>query len=221
MRVYDPGKTLISIHIPKCAGQSIRQVLQKWFGNDFYTHYYQTHNSPPEKVVLRPGMCIHGHFNKERRLGVADYYPNADQFITFLRNPLDIHVSNYFFWKQKARRRQIELGIICEGGEHDYRSIEDFFSKRPESHMLQYFPAEITRSNYVSMVDSLFVFVGIAEKMDLSVQRLAQALNFKPVIAPRINTSEKDEWVADKTKERFMENNQLAFALYRYAAQQL
>lgn len=94
---------LISIHIPKCAGSSFSNVLEKWLGQKFYKHYFnEESNKMPPKYVLRPGLCIHGHFNKERKFGIKGCYSEVDQFVTILRNPFEIAISDYFYAKRNS-----------------------------------------------------------------------------------------------------------------------
>ncbi len=96
MKKYNNEKPLISIHIPKCGGSSFKEVLQKWFIGGFYSHYFnEKSNKMPQKYVLSAGICVHGHFNKARGFGIKDYYPEVDQFITFLRDPFEITTSDY------------------------------------------------------------------------------------------------------------------------------
>src|SRR5262245_8731415 len=106
MKLYDPEKPLISLHIPKCGGTSFRAVLQHWFGPNLYRHcFYERLTKPPRKYDLEGGMCIHGHFNRKRQIGVSDYYPEVDQFITILRDPFEMTVSRYFYAKGKGATR--------------------------------------------------------------------------------------------------------------------
>ena len=142
MKSYDPEVPLYSIHIPKCGGTSFRKALEGWFGERFFIHYFQAADAPPERIEVRPGSCVHGHFNRKKGFGLLDYYPDARQVITVLRDPLETAVSNYFFWKDKARARQLRLGLIAEGSDHDYRDIDDFFRKRPLSHIPNFMPCE-------------------------------------------------------------------------------
>jgi hypothetical protein len=107
MKKYDSKKPLISIHIPKCAGNSFVITLRKWFKENLYLHYFdEKNNKAPQRYNLKAGIlsrkfkkgiCVHGHFNNERNFGVRDYYPEADQFITILRDPLEILQSRYFY----------------------------------------------------------------------------------------------------------------------------
>ena len=113
MKKYDPKKPLISIHIPKCAGSSFSAILKSWFGKGYLGHYHDEkqdiapirHNLKSRLFFreYKPGICIHGHFNHDRGNGTQDYYPEVDQFITILRDPFDLHLSNYFYVKSEAK----------------------------------------------------------------------------------------------------------------------
>jgi hypothetical protein len=219
MKTYDPHKPLISLHIPKCAGQSFRKVLEGWFGKRLLFHYFQMHNALPPRYPLQAGICIHGHFNTAKGFGVNAYYPEEDQLITVLRDPLEMHISNYFFWKRTGRDRQLNSGHISPGDEHDYRDINDFFNKRPVSPMLNFLPADITPGTYRTVIAERFVWVGVVEDLEQGVIRLAQALGVKPAAVPRVNVSERTEMLAPELGEKFMKVNSFAFELYRYVAE--
>lgn len=107
---YDPGKPLISLHVPKCAGTSFVEVLQFWFKEDLYLNYHdEKNNLEPEKYdlffhdnVREKKICLHGHFNNARGNSALLYYPQVDQFITILRHPFDVHLSTYFYVRREA-----------------------------------------------------------------------------------------------------------------------
>lgn len=216
MKAYDPEKPLISLHIPKCAGQSFRQVLNQWFGGHLFIHYFQQYNALPPKHALKPGMCIHGHFNRTKKMGTADYYPTVDQFITILRDPLEIAISNYFFWKKKERSRQLKLGIIKEGDEHDYRNIDDFFKKRPRSHILNFMPCDLTVKNYKQILETKFIWIGLSENLQASVDILSKLLGFERASINHVNASKRDEELSSINRKAFIDNNQSEFEIYQY-----
>jgi len=218
---YNATKPLISLHIPKCAGQTFRQLLEQWFGNRFFAHYFQQHQSPPPKHPLKPGICIHGHFNQSRGFGVEDYYPEVDQFITVLRDPLDAAVSNYFYWKTKARNIQLKNGTLHPGSADDYKNIDDFFKKRATSNMLDFMPGLITKENYREIIETKFVWIGLAENIQTHVNDLATALGFPSAEMGRLNTAIRDEELSSAVCNKFIENNPLEFDLYRYVRDRL
>ncbi len=217
MIAYDAAKPLISLHVPKCAGQSFRRVLEQWYGSRFFIHYYQQHGARPPKHELKPGICIHGHFNRTRGFGVMEYYPGADQFISIMRDPLEAAISNYFFWKTRARANQLKKGIIKAGDEHDYRDIDDFFKKRPKSGMLDFMPCEFTPANYKGILETKFVWIGLVENLQESVARLARGLGFVPVPLERVNASPRDEELSLALRQAFIQANDLEFEIYHYA----
>ena len=216
MKDYDPLRPLFSLHVPKCAGQSFRELLQRWFAGRFFVHYFQQNDAPPPRRVLGERSCLHGHFNREKGLGLEDYYPAAGQLITVLRDPLEIALSNYFFWKRKARRRQIERGSIRAGGEHDYRDIDDFFRKRPRSHLLNFLPAALTPENYREFLEARFVWIGLVENLDEAVPVLAGRLGFAPGSVMRVNASPRDEELSPALREEFLERNRFEYEIHRH-----
>ena len=126
-------------------------------------------------------MCISGHFNRSQQRGVKDFYPEIDQFITFLRDPFEMAVSQYFFWKRRRRHIKIKNGTLQEGSEHDYQDIHDFFKKRPNSFMLDFMPCEVTEHNFKEVINEFFVYIGIVEEIQTSVNVLAKKLDFKSI----------------------------------------
>lgn len=216
MKPYNRGKPLISIHVPKCGGSSFRQLLKKWFGKKLYKHYFQQYNSLPPKHRLKRGICIHGHFNRTKGFGIMDYYPKVDQFITVLREPLEIAISNYFFWKKKEKYRQLRLGILKEGDEHDYIDIDDFFKKRPRSHILNFMPFELTFDNYKEILEKYFIYICVMEDLKVSVNILAEKLGFPATEIELINPSARDEELKAEIREEFISNNRLEYEIFNY-----
>lgn len=229
MKKYFYKKPLISIHIPKCAGTSFMEVLRHWFGEGYFTHYYdEKNNIPPAKIQLltgilikrfRKGICIHGHFNHNRGFGIRDYYPEVKQFITFLRDPFDVHISNYFFVRQQAKCSgpgAFRNGVYFPSA-NDNITIESFLGRNNISHMKYFFPEEINMSNYKEILERDFVYIGITENLQNSVNILAGKLGFPAVTVTRKNISRWEESIPAGAREKFVENNQLEMAIYEYA----
>ncbi|CAN7147368.1 sulfotransferase family 2 domain-containing protein [Phenylobacterium sp. LjRoot219] len=101
---YDPARPLFSLHVPKTAGTSFRNDLEAWFGRDRLAfHYRGDQGEAPPRAKLGPGLCVHGHFNRLRDIGVRQYYPEADQFIVLLRDPYDRFVSTWRYLHFQVR----------------------------------------------------------------------------------------------------------------------
>lgn len=214
MRKYDPDQPLISIHIPKTAGISLRKVLQNWFKDKLLLHYFnEKENKLPAKYKLEPGICIHGHFNAQRGFGVSDYYKKAEQFITFFREPLELQLSNYFFIKKNIRN-----AVSFRNGEvHNlpWSNVDEFLNNS-NSYILKHIPFSLTIDNYEDMINKYFIAIGIVEKMQESVGILAEKLGKNKFPLNHINSSPRDEKPGKKAIQYWIERHELEYRIYEY-----
>lgn len=164
---------------------------------------------------LKKGVCVHGHFNRLRGTGVSDYYPEVDQFITFLREPFEIAVSNFFFIKKLGKK------AWRDGKPHPFSApeadIHDFFKGNKKSYLLNFFPFELTWENYKETIEQYFVYVGIMEYLQQSMDNLALRLGFPKINVGKLNVSPRFEKLPPDVRARFKENNALEYAVYDYA----
>lgn len=226
MREYDKGKPLISIHVPKCGGTSLTRVLRTWFGKRFYRHYFDEKNvrMPPRHRTkgallrwrFRSHVCIHGHFNKARGMGATEYYPESEQFITILRDPFEAALSNYFYGIKMGRGR-FRDGVQLSTTDQ-FKDIADYFRQR-RSYFLDYLPCEMTPDDYREILDRDFVYIGILEDMQTSINTLARKLGFPSAEAGYENISERREDVPKELREEFRSNHELEYAIYEFALQ--
>lgn len=199
---YDPGQPLVSIHVPKSGGSTVRAHLQAWFGDQLRYHYAEeARGQLPAKWPLGPGMCVHGHFNSRRGFGVSDYYPEARQFITFLRDPLESHISLYFYLKQhqdsyhyQGRPYRIldefpDLPAFIEGicKDREHRFALSF---------LRYLPASLLARAKPDALLRKFLHVGITADLDTSVAILARKMGRPVLERQHLNAAPRDEAIA-------------------------
>jgi len=217
---HNKKKPLIALHVPKTAGTSFSQVLEEWFGKNLYLHYYNVaENVAPKKVKLkkhffhkvREEICIYGHFNKIRGVGVHTYYPEVKQFITILRDPFERAVSLYFFQK----RRHIEFGKKIDLDK--FRDLGHYL-KITEANYLNHFPFELTNDNFEHLLHKHFIHIGITEDLNASVKIIADKLGFRqPETIKTLNATERTEEVPYHLKQEFIEKHQLEYAVYAFA----
>lgn len=221
MKPYDNTRPLISIHMPKCGGNSVGLLLGDLFGGRLLTHYPDEKTGElPRQHRAGPGTCIHGHFDNTRGMGAGDYYPEADQFITFLRDPFDLKVSLYFYlkrlWKSKTAwfngrpmaRPAADVNTFLRSridAASDYPTFRDFL------------PGNISLDNYRDVLDRLFVYIGITEDAPMSAGVLARRLGHVPVRMGRQNTSPRDETISPDIREAFVRGHALDYAIYGFA----
>lgn len=78
-------------------------------------------------------------------------------------------------------------------------------------------PYEMTIDDYEEILEKHFVYVGIPEDLQTSVDALADKLGFPSVKVDRLNISERNEKVSEELKEDFISNNPLEYAIYHWA----
>src|SRR5205814_1325716 len=89
--------------------------------------------------------------------------------------------------------------------------------ERGGRYLLNFFPYEVTLDNYEEMFEQHFVYVGITEDLQTSVDVLAQRLGFASVAVERLNTSVHDEEVTEEMRAEFVRTHLLEYAIYEYA----
>ena len=217
--LYDPDQPLIFIHVPKTGGISTREVFRDWFGRDMRLHYFNARRGglPPRLDLDRlarsgPAPLIYGHFNRARGFGVDQYYPGVRQFLTILRDPLEMHVSRYFFARRKA-----QAGQVIDGAPHAL-SLEEFVETGPLN-MLEHFPRPVTEGNYRAMLAGDFLHVGFLDHLGDSLRHMGRLLG-KPAPAgllPHLNQSPRALAIDPEQAARFRARHALEYAVYDHA----
>ena len=217
MKEYDPALPLIFIHVPKSGGKSVKSIFQLWYGDRLYPNYYNERTaSLPEKLDLdslcpdsRP-IAVYGHFNRHRGFGIEDYYPEVKQFLTIIRDPFETAISNYYFI-QKIR------GIFPDQSRIPECSLREFLLTAPPN-ILNHFPRLVTRTNYRSLIDEYFIFIGVMEHLEQSVECIRHKLGMPklPGAVPHLNRTVRDEEAPESLREVYQDQHPLEFEVYQY-----
>ena len=147
--------------------------LQQIFGCGLYLHYRaEQWDTTPRKVPLgrRYGLfkrtykseCVHGHFDPETDGGdLFQYYPNASQFITFLRDPLEMQLSLFFYL-----RMMVETGNMYWRGKKikdmEYNGNIDQWVEERSCYLLKFLPMEFDKNNFKKI---LFTFRNCSKRI--------------------------------------------------------
>lgn len=218
MKDYDRSQPLIVIHIPKAAGTSTREVFKRWFGRNLREHYFREwRERMPQRLNLavlhseRRPLALYGHFNSRRGFGIQDYYPEATQFLTILRDPFEAAVSTYFYYR-KIGSGWRDPSRIPRG------DLRDFLLQTPPN-MLNHFPRPVTADNYRDMIETSFIEVGVMEHLEESLRRIADKLRmpFDPAWLPHLNAAERNDATTDTLRAEYIQRHPLEFEVYRYA----
>lgn len=214
---YDRNKPVIFVHVPKSAGISLKSIFRNWFGDNLYFHYYDNNNGIlPVKHDLdklhsyEHPVAVYGHFNRQKKFGVEDYYPEVSQFITVLRDPFERHISLYYYLRKIGQQK---YGPVIEDKE-----LEDWLLNSTGNYFTS-FPCEINMQNYKEIIEKYFIEVGIVEKLDESLKRIAQKLGFPYSSSDlkHLNTTERSQAVPTRIKDEYRNLRELEYTVYEYA----
>jgi hypothetical protein len=118
---------ILSLHVPKAAGNSFRALLQTHFGERLRLDYgdWAGFNVPAaierrdartreargrRDEFLEKYDAIHGHFIADKYLGL---FPTAD-FVAFFRDPYQQALSHYCFLLRNPQRDHLEEKMFHE-----------------------------------------------------------------------------------------------------------
>lgn len=161
---------ILSLHVPKAAGNSFRGLLEREFAERLMLDYGDWAGFNVPEAIERCNMrmlrmrsrrdellekydAIHGHFVADKYVGL---FP-AGKFVAFFRDPYQQALSHYCFLLRNPQREHPEEKIFHEARMtlHDYLRWDAF-----RDHQLQYLGS-------VSIDD--LAMVGIAEEFYRSV----------------------------------------------------
>jgi len=182
----------------------VRGVFRRWFPKLMLHYFNEKAGAMPRKRAIRAGDVVFGHFNRLRGFGIEDYYPQADQFITILRDPFEMAVSDHFFRARVSARWKSSPAL---------GAIEEIVSK--PLNMLNHFPVSVTFDNYRSVL-ARFLYIGITERMDDSMRAISTLLK-KDFIAPGTENVSERTRDTESLRAEFERNHPLEHLVYRHA----
>ncbi|MFK5982022.1 MAG: sulfotransferase family 2 domain-containing protein [Flavobacteriaceae bacterium] len=167
---------LVSIHIPKTAGTSFIHSLKKQYGNqkvarlDINKNRININKIPLEKAyIYKKPAVIHGHFTIQL-LQNYQTLPPKTPIITWLRDPVERVISNYYYL---YKRLDEELNEEKKG--------LNILSKMRRS-LLEYAHDEKNQNRMSKFLKGIeiddFFFIGIVENYNQDINELGKKLNW-------------------------------------------
>ena len=144
-------------------------------------------NERPPVHDAGPRSCIHGHFNHTRGCGVEAWYPDASQQITVLRDPFELHLSNYFYIKGLEGRAYRDGKAV----QIDY-SLEQYLEET-RSFLLQHLPPHLDEDNFEAVLNDTYLWIGTSEALQDSVALLSKRLGFPEPVTSVSNKSRRQD----------------------------
>lgn len=212
---------LLSVHIPKTGGTAFRTVLETVYGAaSIHTVYPTASDLPSDEtederwLADSVALCrrrvdvprvVHGHY---LLTCYAERFPRAIK-IAWLRHPVDRILSFYYMW------REMELWPTAPPLQREVREghldlLE--FGRSPGMRDV------VTRRFLGDPQGSGLAFIGIQERFDEDLDRLASMLGWPSLTAPRSNVNQSQEYasrsVADDLRSEIASLNPADMSLY-------
>lgn len=209
---------LISQHIPKTAGTSFRLYLKEQFGENnvmrldipILEDVIRINNEVHEGGELPVAVVYHGHFKCESLKSLVDNYDDIPK-ITWLRNPVDRVISNYFYLEERLRD---ELSERKKG--------LNILSKMQRT-LMEYAQAEINRNRISKFIGNMslddYDFVGVVEYFEVDMRRLEQIMGWKEKRLDSVNRTRNKPPVSEETREAIAQLNTDDMAIYNLAVE--
>lgn len=208
MKRFNNQKPLVSLHIPKCAGQSFLACLNTiGEGNYKIAPYYPEIGWTLTPNWNMPSTIVHGHFVRWKGCSVEDVCIGASQFTTVLRNPFDVIVSAFFYGIQHkhewATSQSLDAYLdwwLCSG-------------HGPLTGALLH----VADGESVEEYANRFLLIGVVGHMNSYTEQLGALLGAKIPPANVVNSSEYFLDVPDREAE-FRLAMPFDFELYEYVS---
>lgn len=204
MKPYDPSKPLVFCHVPRTGGNALWNCcFTKWFGEKAYLYASNVDKAGP-------GSVIRDHWDRNFGKGVETQFPAAEQFVTFLRDPVRRVLSWY------AHFRDDNTIIYTKGGPYPVCdiTIEQFVDLRSGEISINMAGCLPTEAH--CPIEN-FVFVGVQERMQKCADRMAAVLGKKPLPMKVVNKAGYDKPLAPSTEERLRSILATDYAFYERA----
>lgn len=208
---------LISLHIPKTAGTSFQRTLSQIYGAD---QVGRLDIKPQINKLLLNGIevdktaniwqfkVLHGHFNPK---SLYEHFPELVHIpiITWLRNPVDRVLSNYYYLREMVVRHFNEY--------EQNRTILDKMMKTLD----EFIHSDINRNLVHQHLEGLsleqFEYIGIVENYDNDFYEMAKQFSWKNAQPNRVNVTKFHPTIDDELRKKIEILNEKDMAIYEEA----
>jgi hypothetical protein len=166
---------ILSVHIPKTAGVSVRNILKEHYGPGFVLHYWQITDAWGRVLdqVPESATCVHGHYHTDALTG---RFPGAP-LITWVRDPVDRVVSSYF---HRLRDPDWRHPVCVELHEKQLSLVQYAALPLVRNEMTRFFGSKKPEH---------FAFIGIVEDFERSLVMMKQVLGVADIPSRRDNVN--------------------------------
>lgn len=208
---------LVSIHIPKTAGTSFRNVLKGTYGSKHVARFDIRSGGKKIEVERRRFngtklnsniKVIHGHFRYHDLIDLVEINDDTP-VITWMRDPVHRVISNYYYL----------AGVLAKELNEEKKGL-NILAKMQRS-LIEYAHDEISRNRMYKFLDGLplskFHFIGIQEHYEDDLAELMGSLGKSKYPQYHVNVTGRKYDVAGDIIDEIRSLNQLDNELYQEA----
>ena len=213
---------IISVHIRKAGGSSFRQALKNYYGKKLLLDYGDEigsnfESSKKKRLISKQKIIknkqniienyniIHGHFFAQK---YEEILGKQLAYVTFLRDPVERVLSNYFYLKRNPKRKNPDAQLIHKMG----YSLQEYIQHPDACNVQSQFLNEKKLNE--------FKFVGVVEQYHQSIILYNKIFNTKLEIKSLKNVNPNknyDYQISKHTHDLIVQNNQKDIKLYSEA----
>jgi hypothetical protein len=225
------GSTLepfyLFLHIPKTAGTTFRQIVDKQYGFKNVLTYYNQNSEQlldnlEQLLIVKPNykaLMGHFHYGLHKRISFPTTY------ITFIRHPIARTISQYKEWAINHPERLIDargkVQSISENIETNLEYYSDFQCKMlVERNSVDSSNQSISEAAIENLSEK-FSGVGLVEYFDESISRFSQKFDWKLMKYDKLNIKNMNVDVTPRLTEQIMSINQHDVLLYENVQRKL
>ncbi len=188
------------MHIPRTGGNALwNYCFAKWFGDKAFLHCENAFKATS-------GCVVRDHWCHSMGRNVEKWYPEASQFVCYLRDPVQRALSWYALWRDAGTKVRMPYGEY-NMSEMNITLFIALLHDVIRDGLLDCLPA----GDYPLALDN-FVFVGIQERFQQCTDALARVLGKEPIKCEVVNAagfSRKDLSGSDEKRlQKLLEKDQ-------------
>jgi len=181
-QTYNPKTPVVVANVCPVAHELLRPVLDQWFGDSHRSIAIDESADPSEliRTVTRGGgkwkktvQCVSAVFDQRVSMGVPECLPAKHQLVTFVADPFALAVAEY--------QRQLRQPNYWHRGQHiefsqRFPTLDSFLERYPDW-LYSRLPQNLTLANFSQKLSEEFLFVGVLESLQESVNQLATIID--------------------------------------------
>jgi hypothetical protein len=219
---YNPKRPIVIANVCPEAHELLAPVLDQWFGAAHHPIEIDEVSDPREllRTVTRESgkwkksvKCVSAVFDQRVSIGVPEWLPANHQLVTFVGDPFTLAVSEYQrqlqqpnFWH---RGQRVEFAQL-------FPTLDSFLQRYPDW-LYARLPQDLTLANLSQKLGSEFLFVGLLESLQESVDQLATVIGQPTIELTKVWSKGNVAVGSESQRQKFYAQYPRPKAIYDFA----